>query len=125
MNLIKYFLKLFDVFFHRHNSLKKMNDDNKGQGPNHESFSGNSTTPIKADNKDENHYEGNNNPTNNVNKTNKHTIRANRPYTVQVIPFLKSELHLDYNGRYIVNYSISDSRVMEFPVIRAPKKVVR
>lgn len=168
MNLIKYFLKFFDVFFHRHNSLKKTNDDNKGQGlshesfsgngttpiktgnkdenhhngnnnsidkganvvhddgkgqgPNHESFSGNSTTPIKADNKDENHYEGNNNPTNNVNKTNEHTIRANRPYTVQVIPFLKSELDLDYNGRYMVNYSISDSRVMEFPVIRAPKK---
>lgn len=23
MNLIKYFLKFFDVFFHRHNSLKK------------------------------------------------------------------------------------------------------
>lgn len=102
-----------------------VHDDDKGQGPNHESSSGNGTTPIKADNKDENHHEGNNNPTNNVNKTNEHPIHAIKLYTVQVIPFLKSELDLDYNGKYIVNYSISDSRVMEFPIIRAPKKVAR
>ena len=55
MNLIKYFLKFFDEFFHRHNPFKKTNDDDKSQGPNNESFSGNGTTPIKTDNKDENH----------------------------------------------------------------------
>ena len=48
-------------------------------------------------------------------------IDVRRPYTIQVEPFLKSHWNLP-DERYIVKYSIQDSKSIEFPLIRAPKK---
>lgn len=47
---------------------------------------------------------------------------VHKPYTIQIIPFLKSKLSLDYDRIYTVMYSIQNSVGSEFPIIRAPKK---
>lgn len=49
-------------------------------------------------------------------------LETSKPYTIQAIPFLKTDIIIDYSRVYKVNYSISDSDGERYPIVRVPKK---
>lgn len=131
MKLIERICEIFNQLWHFIRGSKKwqptVNPPDNGNGA-HVGDGGNSTFsnanghPSGNEGPTDQHIGITPNPIGDGQSDNNPQPKVLKTYTVQTIPFLTSELDLDYKATYTVQYSIFCSLDAKFPIIRAPKK---
>lgn len=47
---------------------------------------------------------------------------SRKPYTIKTVPFLTTEVSIDYSKVLVVGYSLADTTQSTYPIVRVPKK---